>query len=144
MGKHQKLEGTGLEWDGTGSAEVFQAKNLFYNMNKRLIKNGGAVHSPRHVQHVNVQWVCEHFLSGLTDAESRRDAHTQQILVDHEHTQEETVFGPDPGNNRPPPPHQDGHQPTAVDDHQEVHPLANHVHRHQKANLRRGGPVLEE
>lgn len=73
--------------------------------------------------------------SGLTYAEGRWNPQTQQILVDHEDGQEETVSGPDSGNRCPPPPHQDGYQPTTVDDHQEVHPLANHIHCQQEANL---------
>lgn len=74
-------------------------------------------------------------LHELTYAESRWYAHTQQILVDHEDGEEETIFGPNFGNSRPPPPHQDGYQPAAVDYHQEVHPLANHIYRHQETNL---------
>lgn len=53
----------------------------------------------------------------LTNAKSRRYAHTQQILVDHEDRQENTVFWPDLSNSCTPAPHQDGHQPAAMDNH---------------------------
>ena len=83
--------------------------------------------------------VALNFISGLTYTESGWHAHTQYILVDHEHGQEETIFGPDPGNSCSPPPHQDGYQPTAMDYHQEVHPLADHIHSHQETNLLKRG-----
>lgn len=82
--------------------------------------------------------------SGLTYADSRWDPNAQQVLVNHEDGKKETISGPDLGNCCPPPPHQNGNQPTAVDYHQEIHPLANHVHRHQEANLFSRRIVSEE
>lgn len=79
--------------------------------------------------------ICSSILGALTYAESRRNAHTQQVLVDHEDGQEEAVLGPDLGYRCSSPPHQQGHHPAAMDYDQKVHPLTNHIHRHQKAYL---------
>lgn len=98
-----------------------------------------STHTPKVEEPTVVVSYCHLFalilISELTYAESRWYAHTQQVLVDHEDGQKETIFGPDLDDSCPPPPNQDGYQPAAMDYHQEVHPLANNIHRHQKTNL---------
>lgn len=71
----------------------------------------------------------------LTYTEGRRDAHTQDVLIDREDNQKQTVLGPDVGNSCSAPPHHDGHQPASVNNDQEVHSLADNVHCHEEANL---------
>lgn len=72
----------------------------------------------------------------LTHAQRRGDAQTQQVLVQQEERQEETVVGPEPGDGCPVPAGEDGHQPAAVQDDHEVHTLPDHIHGHQEADLR--------
>lgn len=74
-------------------------------------------------------------MSGLTDTESRRHSHTQDVLIDHKDDQEDAVFRPDPSDGLAAATHHDGDQPASVDNDQEVHALANHIHGHQEADL---------
>lgn len=66
----------------------------------------------------------------LTNAENWRNPNTEKVLEDEEESQEETVLGPELGNGLTPPPGQDDNQPASMEDHHEVHALANHVHCH--------------
>lgn len=66
----------------------------------------------------------------LTIAENWRNPNTEKILEDEEESQEEAVLGPELGNGLTPPPCQDDNQPASMEDHHEVHALANHVHCH--------------
>ena len=75
----------------------------------------------------------------LTHAEHRRDADAEKVLEGQEEGQEEAVLGPEPSDGLPPPPGQDDDQPAPVEDHHEVHALADHVHRHQEADLEKQG-----
>lgn len=80
-------------------------------------------------------------LAGLTNAESRRHSHTQNVLIDHEDNQEDAVFRPDPSDGLAATTHHDGDQPASVDNDQEVHALANRIHSHQEADLGRVGSL---
>lgn len=71
----------------------------------------------------------------LTNAQRRRHAQAQQVLVQQKQCEEQAVIGPEAGNGLTAPARKDGHQPAAVDDHHEVHALPDHIHGHQEADL---------
>lgn len=85
-----------------------------------------------HVKH-RVHYIV---IGPLTYTERRRDAHAEDVLIDHEDDQKQTVLGPDLGNSFSAPPHHDGNQPASVNNDQEVHALANDIHCHEEANLK--------
>lgn len=72
---------------------------------------------------------------GLTNTESRRHSHTQDVLIDHEDDQEDAVFRPDLSDGLAATTHHDGDQPASVDNDQEVHALTDGIHSHQEADL---------
>lgn len=74
------------------------------------------------------QYVAGSLSWSLTNAENWRNPNTEKVLEDEEESQEETVLGPELGNGLTPPPSQDDNQPASMEDHHEVHALANHVH----------------
>lgn len=75
-------------------------------------------------------------ISLLTDTESGRDADTEQVLQHHEACSEAAVLRPHFPHGLPASSWQNGHQSTGVQQRVEIHPLANHIHRHHKAHLR--------
>lgn len=71
----------------------------------------------------------------LTNAQCRWHAQAQQVLVQQEQCEEQTVIGPEVGDGLTAPACQDGHQPAAMYNHHEVHALPDHIHGHQEADL---------
>lgn len=74
-------------------------------------------------------------LKTLTNAECWGDAQAQKVLVEQEQRQKQAVFGPDFSNGSPATACQDHHQPAAMENYQEIHALANHIHCQQETDL---------
>lgn len=68
-------------------------------------------------------------------AESRRDPDAEQVLGHHQAGGEEAVLRPHLPDGLPAPAANDGDQGAGVQQGIQVHPLANHIHRHHKAHL---------
>lgn len=71
-----------------------------------------------------------------TDTESRRDADAEQVLQHNKPCGEAAVFWPHLSNGLPPSPGQNNHQSAGMQQRIEIHPLPNHVDRHDEAHLR--------
>ena len=84
------------------------------------------------------QTTCTHLQkwAGLTEAQSGRDTDAEQVLEHHQTGGKDAVLRPHLPDGLPAATGDDGDQGAGVQQGVQVHPLANHVHRHHQAHLR--------